>query len=156
MSPNKRSSQDKKSDKLNILFAPLDAYGHFNACIGLAQPLLERGHNVIFATPNGWKGKLAKLGFQEEWYSTVDPSAEASAAPSDGLQNVIQKISRSLAMAPRDQIKHFVAPMFPVARSMTVNGAVELRNIVAKTKPDIIVIDMMLSQPALVNAGMHI
>ena len=158
MSPNKKSphGQDNKSDKLTILFAPMDAYGHFNASIGLAQPLLGRGHNVIFATPNEWKGKLAKLGFQEEWYSTVDPSVEASDAPSDEIFNsVVEKLSHCMAMPPQKQMRHFVCSIYDTVYTMIVNGEQQLQNIVAKTKPDIIVIDMTHCQPALVNAGMY-
>ena len=153
MRPDKSSSDENTSEKLTILFVPLDGHGHFNACIGLGQPLLKRGHNVVFATPNGWNGKLAELGFQEEWYSTADPSVDTKSTQSDTLNNVVEQMSFCLAMSPKEQTKCLLSGSYPMLKSMMVNGEPQLRNILTKIKPDVIVLDNMYSQPALVTAG---
>ena len=52
--------------KLTIFFYCVDAYGHMNPCIGVAQQLYNRGHRIIFAIKSSWKGRLSKFGFEEE------------------------------------------------------------------------------------------
>ena len=51
--------------KLKILFAPIDATGHVNSGIGMAQVLREAGHEVAFVVNEQWKGKLEKYGVVE-------------------------------------------------------------------------------------------
>ena len=52
--------------KLTIFFYCVDAYGHINPCIGVAQQLYNRGHRIIFAIKPSWRGRLSKFGFEEE------------------------------------------------------------------------------------------
>ena len=143
------------ADKLKILFTPVDAYGHFNACIGLAEPLRDRGHNVIFAVPNGWKGKLAALGFGEEWYSTEDSDSDdgVSKAPSSDTNSLIETMAHGMAMNPEDQIKGLLNMCFNLWAKMTMNGDPRLKEIVNKIKPDVIVLDMPFCPVALVTSG---
>ena len=54
------------------MFAPMDAHGHVNSCIDVAQVLLAKGHRIMFAVDAAWKGKLAKYGFEEELMSLGD------------------------------------------------------------------------------------
>ena len=48
---------------MNILFIPLDAVGHVNSAIGMAQVLAQSGHKAIFAITDQWRGKLERYGF---------------------------------------------------------------------------------------------
>ena len=143
------------ADKFTILVAPVDAYGHFNACIGLAEPLRDRGHNVIFAVPNGWKGKLNVLGFGEEWYSTGDSDEELITAQSAVQHTLMETMAHGLAMCPQDQIKSIGIASFHLLSKMTMNANSSLKKIVTKTKPDVIVFDMPFCPPALVSAGYY-
>ncbi len=52
---------------LTILFAPLDGWGHINACIGLAEVLLNRGHRVVFAIDISFKGKLKRMVLKKRY-----------------------------------------------------------------------------------------
>ena len=155
MRPDKKSSSASLEDKLTILFAPMDAYGHFNCCIGMAEPLRDRGHNVVFATPNGWQGKLVSQGFKEEWYSyrTIETELAETVTQSDSFINVTERMATVLALSPQEQMEVFVPTILAPIKDMVINGEDQLREIVARTKPDVIVADIMFSQPALVNAG---
>jgi UDP:flavonoid glycosyltransferase YjiC (YdhE family) len=53
-------------ERLTILFAPIDAVGHVNACIGIAEVLRDRGHRIVFAISDNWREKLKVFGFEEE------------------------------------------------------------------------------------------
>src|SRR5699024_1793295 len=49
---------------LKILIHSLDGAGHLNACIGLAQALASRGHQVIFAINAAFTDQLSvQFGF---------------------------------------------------------------------------------------------
>jgi len=142
------------SDKLTVLFVPLDAYGHFNACIGLAEPLRDRGHKIVFATPTGWKGKLAELGFQEECYlpDPEDAAAESDEVASGATINLFEKLAHGMAMSPLDQIKGVLRPMFQLGLKLAHQDK-SLKTIVTRVKPDVIVIDSLFTYPSLVNSG---
>ena len=51
---------------LTILFMPESAYGPTNQCIGLGDQLRRRGHRVVFAAEESWRGKLEAMGFDED------------------------------------------------------------------------------------------
>lgn len=51
--------------KLKVLFIPIDAVGHTNAAIGMAQVLMGAGHEVLFITSKLWSGRLEKYGIEE-------------------------------------------------------------------------------------------
>ena len=138
-------------EKLKILFAPLDGYGHVYACIGLAQPLRERGHEVIFATPNGWKGKLVELGFQEECYSTSGTQIESNETPSAVFSGLAKSMAHGMALSAEEQMKELAPLFFISAKDIMINSYTQLKTIVSKTNPDVIVLDF--SQPALVGSG---
>src|SRR5882724_1349359 len=59
--------------KLTILVAPVPAVGHMNACIGLAEVLLSRGHKVVFIVDKSYEGKLVSYGFEEELLEPSEP-----------------------------------------------------------------------------------
>ena len=52
--------------KFTVLFIPLSSVGNVNACTGVAEMLHARGHRIIFAFDQSFKGKLVKKGFEEE------------------------------------------------------------------------------------------
>ncbi len=68
------TSSSKK--QLTIFFTPFDAFGHVHACIGIAEPLKQRGHRIIFGVTTGWKGKLLPYGFEEILYGKETQSSQ--------------------------------------------------------------------------------
>ena len=44
----------------------MNGWGHINACLGLAQELLSRGHRVVWAMNIAFQGKVTRFGFEEE------------------------------------------------------------------------------------------
>jgi len=143
---------------ITVLFVPLDAFGHFNACIGLGEPLRDRGHKVVFAIPIGWTGKLKSLGFEEESYSASahddsDENRKATSAPSAEFSEIIKNLGSAMASSPLEQIKGFIMPCFTAGVKMTQNSDESLKLIIEKIKPDVIVHDSVLCQPAIVTSG---
>lgn len=58
--------------QLDILFIPVDGIGHVNACLGLAEVLIQAGHTVSVAINDQWKGRLTKYGVNEVLYTDQD------------------------------------------------------------------------------------
>ncbi|CAG2118709.1 unnamed protein product [Medioppia subpectinata] len=48
-----------------ILFVPIDAVGHVNSSIGIAEVLIQAGHRVVFVVNEQWRGRLTKYGIEE-------------------------------------------------------------------------------------------
>ncbi|OTF75989.1 hypothetical protein BLA29_011531, partial [Euroglyphus maynei] len=44
---------------------PMDGIGHINACVGMAQALAKRGHQIYFLTNPMFAGSYSKHGFKE-------------------------------------------------------------------------------------------
>ena len=152
---------------LTVLFMPESAYGPTNNCIGIGDVLRRRGHRVVFAAEASWKGRLEPLGFEED---LVDLSRAASRQASRGA-------GRAGAAGGQEQDagafwKEFIASTAPEFRKPTIeqldtwikpvwaeliSGArycqEQLAEIVARTRPDVIVEDNVICFPALLTAG---
>jgi len=144
------------SPKLTILFVPIDAVGHFNACIGIAQPLRDRGHNVVFAVPDNWKNKLAAQGFKEEWLNPENSKDETTKDDGNKLevwQEIVSHMAPAFLHTPVQQIKSMLAVFFAELVNQIKMSHSRLVEIVKKIKPDIIIVDSIVHQPAVMNCG---
>lgn len=133
--------------KLTILFAPLNGWGHINACHGLAKELLDRGHRVVFAVDREFGGKLEPFGFEEELHGL----------PSDGNEEFWPKFVA-------ENSKYFLEGSLVIAENFSIPGAYimfnnikqreeQYKDIIDRVKPDVIVIDNYICSPTLTNAG---
>ena len=134
----------KKS--LTILFVPLDTLGHINASIGIAEPLKQRGHRIVFGIATGWRGKLAPYGFEEILFGEETEPAKL-------YVDFIKACSHELRKNSYDQLSIFE---HRVQRNLI--GSVQyndpfFRDMIQQIKPDIIVVDHYICQPAIVTAG---
>ena len=137
--------------KLKILFLPIDAIGHVNAAIGQAEVLIDRGHTVIFAINEQWRGKLAKYGIEEVLLTQDDrPSDEdpakrwselfagggaiKSGSPLETAININTKIIPYFV----EEIKKFDANMSQLFKEI---------------KPDVLVMDQVLTIPSALFSG---
>ncbi|CAG2114558.1 unnamed protein product, partial [Medioppia subpectinata] len=60
-----RSVGKINNNNLTVLFVPIDAVGHVNASVGIAEVLIQAGHQVVFVVSDQWRGRLTKYGIQE-------------------------------------------------------------------------------------------
>jgi MGT family glycosyltransferase len=131
---------------------PESAYGPTNNCVGIGDVLRRRGHRVVFAAEASWKGKLTALGFEED---LVD-----LAPPSDGEQDAGQFWKDFIAdTAPEfrkptiEQLDTWVKPVWEELIVGAKYCEPQLKAIIDRVRPDIIVEDNVLSFPALLTAG---
>ena len=137
---------------LTVLFMPESAYGPTNNCIGIGDVLKGRGHRVVFAAEASWEGKLAALGFEEELVHLAPVPDE----PQDAGQfwkDFIRDTAPEFRKPTIQQLDTWVKPVW----EELVGGArycePQLREIIARVAPDVIVEDNVVSFPALTTSG---
>ena len=132
--------------KLTILFAPLNGWGATYASTGLGQELLSRGHRVVWALEESFKGKLSPLGFEEEIYYPTSQDMES-------WPLFTERTGKSLSEGPLEVVRKFVAPAFELMFSYDKEWDQQYRHIIERVKPNVIIIDRMVNSPALTNSG---
>jgi UDP:flavonoid glycosyltransferase YjiC (YdhE family) len=138
--------------QLTVLFMPESAYGPTNNCIGIGDVLHRRGHRVVFAAEASWEGRLSALGFEEDLVRLTPPPD----TPQDAGQfwkDFIRDTAPEFRKPTIEQLDTWVKPVW----IELINGAKycqpQLLDIVARTRPDVIVEDNVVGFPALNTAG---
>ena len=137
--------------KLTILFAPIDGFGHVNACIGVAEVLRDRGHRIVFIINKSWKGKLTKYGFEEELFT--DPTRKENENPAEFITDFLLDSGMLSPLSPLEKMKRMWSSGTNVMLNQIKENDPIIKLIVDKVKPDVIVIDHAGCTPSLVNAG---
>ena len=142
---------------LTILFMPESAYGPTNNCIGIGDVLRRRGHTVVFAAEASWTGRLAPLGFVEDLVDLSAPPEFDPDAPPEGAGQFWKDFIRDTAPEFRkptiEQLATFMQPTWQALIDGARYCEPQLREIIARQRPDVIVEDNVVSFPALQTAG---
>ncbi len=140
---------------LTVLFMPESAYGPTNNCIGIGDVLQQRGHRVVFAAEASWRGRLEPMGFVEDLVDLAPPPP-ADAGEQDAGQfwkDFIRDTAPEFRKPTVEQLETFMQPTWQAL----IDGArfcePQLREIVARQKPDVIVEDNVVCFPALQTSG---
>ncbi len=144
------------ADPLTVLFMPESAFGPTNNCIGIGDVLRRRGHRVVFAAEASWKGKLAPLGFEEDLVdlAPVPESAEKEDQHAGQFwKDFIRDTAPEFRKPTIDQLETFMVPTWQALVDGSEYCAPQLREILARTKPDVVVEDNVVAFPALLTAG---
>ncbi|GAA1058739.1 glycosyltransferase [Agromyces bracchium] len=142
-----------------FLFMPESAYGPTNNCIGIANELVKQGHRVVFAAERSWQGKLTALGFEEDLVDLA-PAAEPAEGEDEAEQDAgqfwkdyIKEVAPEFRKTTAEQLETVTLPIW----EELVNGAKfcepQLKAIIGRVQPDVIIEDNVLAFPALVTAG---
>ena len=145
-------------DRLTIVFMPESAYGPTNNCVGIGKVLERRGHRVVFAAEASWEGKLEPLGFEEDLVDLAPPPPGDAAADAeqDAGQFWIDFINETAPEFRKPTIEQLETFIEPVFRSL-IDGArycePQLKAILDRAQPDVIVEDNVSVFPALLTHG---
>jgi MGT family glycosyltransferase len=139
-------------ERLTVLFMPESAYGPTNNCVGIGKLLEQRGHRVVFAAEASWKGRLEPLGFEEDLVDLAPPPEDG--AEQDAGQfwtDFITETAPEFRKPTIEQLSTFIEPVW----ASLIDGALycepQLREILDRTQPDVIVEDNVNCFPALVT-----
>ena len=138
-----------------FLFVPESAYGPTNNCIGIGNVLRKRGHTVVFAAEESWAGKLEALGFVEDLVALAPPPPPADAPEQSAGQfwtDFIRDTSPEFRKPTIEQLETFVQPTWQALIDGAHYCEPQLREIIARNKPDVIIEDNVNCFPALVTA----
>jgi MGT family glycosyltransferase len=143
---------------LTILFMPESAYGPTNQCVGLGNVLLQRGHRVVFAAEASWKGKLAPLGFEEDLVDLAPPpepvdGGEAEQDAGAFWKEFIRDTAPEFRKPTVEQLATFMQPTWQALIDGARYCEPQLREILARVRPDVVVEDNVVAFPALLTAG---
>ena len=133
--------------KLTVLFIPMNAIGPVNACTGVAEILQARGHQIIFAFDQSFKGRLVKRGFQEKIIEK-EMTEEERNNPSGNLITSCKERGLFDDESAYDKLKRAIEFSFASSR----NENEMIKEIIERTKPDVIVIDTIFA-PAIMKSG---
>jgi MGT family glycosyltransferase len=135
-----------------ILFMPESAYGPTNNCIGIADILRRRGHRVVFAAEASWKGKLTALGFEEDLVDLAPPAEEEQDA-GQFWKDFIRDTAPEYRKSTLAQLETVTKPIWDALIDGTKYCEPQLKAIIERVRPDILVEDNVIAFPALVTAG---
>src|SRR5882724_9848886 len=143
--------------RLTVLFMPESAYGPTNNCIGIGDVLRKRGHTVVFAAEASWNGRLAPLGFVEDLVDLAPPpEPDPDAPPQDAGQfwkDFIRDTAPEFRKPTIEQLATFMQPTWQALIDGAKYCEPQVREIIARQGPDVIVEDNVVSFPALQTAG---
>jgi MGT family glycosyltransferase len=140
------------TDRLTFLFMPESAYGPTNNCIGIGKQLERRGHRVVFAAEASWKGRLEPLGFEEDLVDLAPP-AEGEQDAGQFWTDFVTETAPEFRKPTIEQLDTFIRPVW----ASLIDGAKycepQLRAILDRAAPDVIVEDNVSAFPALLTHG---
>ncbi|MGW0313332.1 glycosyltransferase [Streptomyces flavidovirens] len=141
--------------QLTVLFVPESAYGPTNNCVGIADVLRRRGHRVVFAAEASWKGKLTVLGFEEDLVDLAPPAegADRGQDPGQFWKDFVRDTAPEFRKPTIQQLETWIRPVWEELIAGARYCEPQLKEIIARTRPDVIVEDNVVAFPALLTAG---
>jgi MGT family glycosyltransferase len=139
---------------LTILFMPESAYGPTNQCIGLGDQLRRRGHRVVFASEESWKGRLEAMGFEEDLVQLAPPpDSSAEQDPGQFWKEFVRDTAPEFRKPTVEQLGTVVRPIFEGLIDGVRYCEPQLREIIDRVRPDVIVEDNVICFPALLTSA---
>ena len=134
-----------------IALFPEASFGAALNCVGIAQALRARGARPVFICHAGFSGVFADYGFQEYQLPTDEPLSDSERQ--SYWQAFVRRHLPHFRLSPIDQLETYVAPTWQAIVDTAVNAEAPLRQLLARLKPDAVVLDNVIMFPAIASAG---
>ncbi|KAI2797952.1 hypothetical protein BLOT_013861 [Blomia tropicalis] len=150
---------------MKILFFAVDAAGHLNACVGLAQALVERGHKVKFLLNESFKGQFGKFGFDEMLLKPAPmPNFEGKEKKTDEppvnpikvMAEMLLKSGFLSSKTPLEKMKEnkkFGDEFLTRIYDGLVHFNPQIEEIIKNEKPDLLIVDHFIVPPCFPKSG---
>lgn len=133
---------------------PESAYGPTNQCIGIGYRLLKLGHRVVFAAEASWEGKLKALGFEEDLVDLAPPAPAGTEQDAGQFwTDYIRDTSPEFRKPTISQLESFMKPTWQALIDGAMYCQPQLKAIIERVKPDVVVEDNVIAFPALMTCG---
>lgn len=131
-----------------IAFFPEASFGAALNCVGIARALRARGARPVFICHPGFSGIFADYGFQEYHLPSTGPAQSA-----DYWQAFIRRHLPHFDLSPIEQVETYVAPTWDAIVDTAIEAEEPLSALLARLRPDLIVLDNVVMFPAIARAG---
>lgn len=132
-----------------IALFPEASYGAALNCLGIAQELRKQGARPVFICHPGFHGVFAEYGFPEY---RLFAEGEDDGSDTDWTE-FVQRHRDAFRTSAFEQIDGYVAPTWEAIVDTAMRVEAPLRQLLARLKPAAIVVDNVVTFPAVVNAG---
>jgi MGT family glycosyltransferase len=138
------------SSRNNIVaFFPEASYGAALNCVGMAQELRQLGAEPVFICHAGFRGVFTAYGFPE--YAL--PAIADDAAHGNADWNLfIQRHRDAFRLSPLEQVDTYVAPTWNAIVDTAIRAERDLRQLIARLNPAVIVLDNVVTFPAILTS----
>ncbi|XP_046913805.2 NDP-glycosyltransferase YjiC-like [Dermatophagoides farinae] len=144
--------------RLKIIFFSMDGVGHVNACIGLAQALANRCHEICFLTRKNFAGTYERFGFKELIWgiedNTKNSNDQSKIHPLKAQQDMLDGIRKSPFLSNKSPIEKLTA--FGSENDFMKKMSLEIQEEHPKIKmlieqelPDLIIVDHFIVAPCI-------
>jgi len=134
-----------------VAFFPEASFGAALNCVGIAQALRARGARPVFICHAGFTGVFADYGFQEYQLPADVPLTDSERQ--SYWQAFVRRHLPHFRLSPIDQLETYVAPTWEAIVDTAVHAEAPLRQLLARLKPDAVVLDNVVMFPAIAAAG---
>lgn len=136
------------TNALSIYFFSMDLVGPQHACIGLAQALKARGHRVRFFARSEAAARFRHYGF--ECFDLVDNVKQSENVVKDFIAS-FKETGLFDDRSPLEKMKIIVASaFFKDETNQCLGYEPQIRAILAKERPDLVVVDSEVLPPSLI------
>ncbi|XP_054152658.1 NDP-glycosyltransferase YjiC-like [Oppia nitens] len=147
---------EKSTHQLNILFIPIDAVGHINSCLSLAEVLTRAGHRVSFAVNEQWRDKLGVYGVRE--LLLVDenrPDNSGKDAAREFAEMCVRQGVIKRETSPLEGFRNIFMNSLPEVGKRTEVLDREIGKLLADklNRPDVIFVEQAFCLPSVVQSG---
>lgn len=130
-----------------IALFPEASYGAALNCVGIAQELRRLGARPVFICHPGFSGVFAEYGFAEYQLGESGP------AQTTDWNDFISRHQDAFRQSPFEQLTTYVGPTWDAIVETAIGVEEPLRQLIARLKPDAIVLDNVVMFPAIATAG---
>ena len=134
------------------VFPEPGAWGPTNSLVSLSNGLRERGMRVVFVIEESFKGELEKRGF-EEALIRVGPPPEHEEQVGEGWAEFIRVTAPEFRKPTIEQLETVTAPIVEELAGGSKYAHDRMMEIWDDVRPDLIVVDNVMSAPAVLVAG---
>lgn len=142
--------------KLDVFFYSMDALGHVNACLGLAQELANRGNTITFLTSPAFEGHFKKFNFNE---IPLTKESKDENKDDDPLKTFAAHLLTTGLLSNKTSLEKNV--IMSTTEEKTQNENVEevyqfdfqIKKAIDEHKPDVIIMEHFHLAPSVIKSG---